>query len=421
MTVIHGVELGDAHADITSHDAYVHGVPHATFQRLRDEDPVSWWDEHDGGRGFWAVTRYDDLLRVSREVETFSSSRGIRMEDMDDEELAARHTMMETDPPDHTRLRRLVQKPFSRRAVIAYEEAIRVLTRRVLDDALPKGRFCFVEEVARKLPMRMLGQLLDLPEPDHDWLVSKGDALIGNSDERFTEAVVDKVDTSAYRLMPFRSPHALDLFDYGERLAIARRAAPGDDIVTALLAPTIDGEPLTEHEFKNFFTLLVAAGNDTTRYSMAGGLLALLQHPDQLALLRDHPELMESAVEEMLRWTTVTMHFRRTAMHDTELNGRAITAGDKVVIWFIAANYDERQFPDPFRFDIRRSPNDHVVFGRQSPHLCLGASLARMELQIVFSELLPRLADIRLDGAIERLRSNFISGITHLPVSVTLA
>jgi cytochrome P450 len=401
MTVIHGVDLGDAHADITSHDAYVHGVPHATFRRLRDDDPVSWWDEPDSGRGFWAVTRYDDLLRVSRDVETFSSSRGIRMEDMDDEELAARHTMMETDPPDHTRLRRLVQKPFSRRAVIAYEEAIRVLTRRVLDEALPMGRFCFVEEVARKLPMRMLGQLLDLPEPDHDWLVSKGDALIGNSDERFTEAVVDKVDTSAYRLMPFRSPHALDLFDYGERLAIARKAAPGDDIVTALLAPTIDGEPLTEHEFKNFFTLLVAAGNDTTRYSMAGGLLALLQHPDQMALLRDHPELMESAVEE--------------------LNGRSIKAGDKVVIWFISADYDERQFPDPFRFDIRRSPNDHVVFGRQSPHLCLGASLARMELQIVFSELLPRLADIRLDGAIDRLRSNFISGVTHLPVSVTLA
>jgi cytochrome P450 len=415
------VDLGDAHADITSHDAYTSGVPHATFRRLRDDDPVSWWDESDGGRGFWAVTRYDDVLRVSREVETFSSSLGIRLEDMDADELAARRTLMELDPPEHTRLRRQVQKPFGRRAVIAYEQAIRLLTRTILDEALPLGRFCFVEEIARKLPMRMLGQLLDLPEHDHDWLVTKGDALIGNTDERFTDVPVDKVDTTEYRLMPFRSPHALDLFAYAEDLARERRAHPGDDIVTALLAPSIDGEPLTEAEFKNFFTLLVAAGNDTTRYSMAGGLLALLQHPEQLAELRDHPEMMETAVEELLRWTTVTMHFRRTAMRDTELAGKQIAEGDKVLVWFISADFDERQFPDPFRFDLRRSPNDHVVFGRQSPHLCLGAALARMELKIVFSELLPRLADVRLDGPVERLRSNFISGVTRLPVSVSLA
>jgi cytochrome P450 len=196
-------------------------------------------------------------------------------------------------------------------------------------------------------------------------------------------------------------------------------------VITRLLAPTIDGEQITDLEFKNFFVLLVSAGNDTTRYTMAAGMKALIEHPDQFAALRDSigkdPTVMDRAVEEILRWGTVTMHFRRTAVHDVELRGKQIKAGDKVVIWFVSADYDRDQFPEPYRFDIGRTPNEHVAFGRMSPHLCLGAQLARMELKVLFEELLPRLSDAQLAGPVDRLRSNFIGGMKRVPISVSLA
>jgi cytochrome P450 len=416
------LDLGDAYADITSHDTYVAGVPHATFARLRREDPVSWWDEADGA-GFWAVTRYDDLLEVSRDHQRFTVTRGIRLEEMADDEMTSRRTMMEMDPPEHTRYRRLVSKPFSRREVYAYEHAIRMLARLVIDEVRDAGTdtFDFVEAIAKQLPMRMLGRLLGVPDEDGPWLVERGDALLGNTDPDFTSHPIDLVDTDQFRLVPFRSPAGIDLFTYAEEQARRRREHPTDDVISDLLAPMVDGDHLTDQEFDNFFTLLVAAGNDTTRYTMTQGILALVEHPDQMAALVEGTADMDAAVEEILRWGTVTMHFRRTAVADTELAGRSITAGDKVVIWFISADFDDAQFADPYRFDIRRSPNDHVAFGRLSPHLCLGAQLARMELKVLYEELLPRLADLGVDGPIERLRSNFISGIKRLPVRVTWA
>jgi len=423
-----GGDLGPADADIADPDTYTAGVPHATFLRLRRDDPVSWWDEdHAGGRGFWAVTRHADLLHVSRDVGTFSSAAGIRLEEMDPEETAARRTMMELDPPEHTGYRRLVSKPFSRREVQAYEQAIRTLARAVIDDALAAGpRFDFVDRIAKQLPMRMLGALLGVPDDDGPWLVEQGDALLGNTDPEFTSHPVGLVDTDEFRLMPFRSPAGIELFGYAQEQARIRREHPTDDVISDLLAPKIDGEVLTDHEFNNFFTLLVAAGNDTTRYTMTAGLQALIERPDQLAELRDSitrgdGELMASAVEEILRWGSVTMHFRRTATVDTTLGGREVRAGDKVVIWFVSADYDDAAFTDPFTFDIRRSPNQHVAFGLMSPHLCLGAQLARMEVKVLFEELLPRLADVRLDGPVDRLRSNFIAGIKRMPVAVAVA
>ena len=421
-------DLGPADADIADPDTYTSGVPHATFLRLRHDDPVSWWDEdHAGGRGFWAVTRHADLLKVSRDVGTFSSAQGIRLEEMDAEETEARRTMMELDPPEHTAYRRLVSKPFSRREVYAYEQAIRTLARAVVEEALAgEPSFDFVDRIAKQLPMRMLGTLLGVPEDDGPWLVEQGDALLGNTDPEFTTHPVGLVDTDEFRLMPFRSPAGIELFRYAQEQARRRRDHPTDDVISDLLAPKIDGDVLSEHEFNNFFTLLVAAGNDTTRYTMTAGMKALIERPDQLAELRDgivagDTDLVTSAVEEILRWSTVTMHFRRTATADTELGGRAIRAGDKVVIWFVSADYDDEAFADPFTFDLRRSPNPQVAFGLMSPHLCLGAQLARMEIKVLFEELLPRLADVRIDGPIDRLRSNFIAGIKRLPICVQVS
>ncbi|MBA3983989.1 MAG: cytochrome P450 [Acidimicrobiia bacterium] len=388
-------------------------------------EPVSWQDEQDGS-GFWSVVGYQDVLTVSRNVEVFSSSKGIRLEEMSDDETSARRTMMELDPPEHTAYRRLVSKPFSRKAVYAYEAAIRALASAVLDDALAETSFDFVDRIAKELPMRMLGALLGVSSDDGPWLVEQGDALLGNTDPEFTTHPVGLVDTDEFRLMPFRSPAGIRLFEYAQRQARARRRQPSNDVISDLLRPKLDGEELTEHEFNNFFTLLVAAGNDTTRYTMTAGMKALIERPEQLAELRDagvrgDDVLVASAVDEILRWGSVTMHFRRTALTDTELGGRQISAGDKVVIWFISADYDDTQFPDPFTFDIHRSPNAHVAFGLMSPHLCLGAQLARMEIKILFEELLPRLADVRFDGEIARLRSNFIAGIKRLPITVTPA
>jgi len=407
-------------ADLTDPDLYVTGVPHEVFRHLRDTDSVSWLPET-GGRGFWAVTRYADILAVSKNTRLFSSARGIRLEDMNDEEAAARRTMMELDPPEHTDYRRMVNPPFSHHDVQTYIESIRQLAREVIGTVRGEPSFDFVEAIARQLPMRMLGKMLGVPDADGAWLVRNGDALLGNADPEFTNFPVDLVDTSAYRLLPFRSPVSLELFAYAEKQAALRLEHPTQDVISMLLRPKRDGATLSEQEFKGFFTLLVAAGNDTTRYSMTAGLLALIEHPEQLERLRAGPDLMPCAVEEMLRWATATMHFRRTATQDTRLGGQEIRAGDKVVIWYVSGNFDERQFPDPYRFDITRQPNDHLAFGLQTPHKCLGEHLARAEMRVLFEELLPLVTDIRLDGRIERLRSNFICGIKHLPLRVTWA
>jgi cytochrome P450 len=416
---------GPTHADIVDPDTFAIGFPHATFERLRKEDPVSWWDEPDAS-GFWAVTRYHDLLEVSRQTKIFSNAQGITLEEMDAADFEARRNMLEYDAPEHTRFRRLVSKPFSRREVWAYENGLRLLAREVVDSALPLGATTsldFTEDIAKQLPMRMLGRLLGVPDEDGPWLVERGDALLGNFDPEMTEYPVGLVDTEEFKSMPFRSPAGVDLYRYAEQQAVLRRTNPTDDVISDLLAPTVDGERLTDAEFKNFFVLLVGAGNDTTRYTMAAGMKALAENPDQLARLTaavgNDPETVNRAVEEFLRWGTVTMHFRRTALVDTELQGRRIKAGQKVVIWFTSADYDDEVFTDPYRFDIDRWPNDHVAFGLRSPHLCLGAHLARLEIRVLLEELLPRVRGVAVTGPVERLRSNFMGGIKHLPLTIT--
>lgn len=406
--------------DITSHDTYLQGVPREYFRELRENDPVHWTDEPGGGRGFWSLTKYDDVLFASRNTDAFSSRYGIRLEDMNPEETEARRTLMEMDAPEHTRLRRLVSRPFAPKSVAGYEEAVRELAIEVLESLRGQEEFNFVQRVARELPMRMLGRLLGLPNDDLEWLVQRGDALIGNTDPDFTDYVVDQVDTSAYRLLPFRSPVSLELFEYATQALEERRLHPTHDILSALLEPTADGESLDDLALKNFFTLMVAAGNDTTRYSMTGGLLALCERPELYATLPSMTlEQRKSLVDEMLRWSTVTMHFRRTLTKDVELRGKQLRAGDKAVLWYTSANYDESHFENPDTFIADRSPNDHVAFGLHSPHLCLGAHLARLEMRVLFEEIAARWSSVEQAGPVERLRSNFISGIKTLPVRVT--
>lgn len=417
-------DLGPDDADISDHDVWTQGVPHATFARLRRDEPVAWIEEKETGEGYWAITKWDDAFRISRDVETFTSTGGIRLEQMDEDETAARKTMMEMDPPEHTRYRRLVSRGFTPRVVATYEAAIRGIAEEVLDRALPQGRFDFVTQIAQELPMRMLGRMLGTTDEDGHQLVEWGDALLGNTDPDFTEFPVGLVDTDEFRMMPFRSPATVEIFEFAARQAAARRTEPTDDVISQLLAPTTDGTPLTDLEFKNFFTLIVAAGNDTTRYTITHGLWVLMRHPQlfdtwRAAVLSGDTAVTESAVEEILRTGSVTTHFRRTASVDTEVRGQKIAAGDRVVLYYMSTDHDADKFAAPFRFDLLREGNEHMAFGRNGPHLCLGAWLARMEVKVVFEELLKRVVRMEQDGSIERLRSNFISGIKRLPVHVT--
>ena len=405
-------------ADLSSHDAFVDGVPHRTFEYLRREDPVAWFDERDES-GFWALTRHADIVAVNRNYRQFSSRHGIRMEEMADDERVARLTMMEQDPPEHTRLRRFVNRGFARPLVETYEQRVRDIVIRVLDRALARDEFDCVAEIAKPLPLTMLADVLGVSEEDGAWLAEKGDEMIGNSDPDFTDHVVDRVDTDAFRLMPFRSPAGAEVFEYAERQAEMRRRQPRDDVISLLLEPLPDGTPLTDLEFKNFFTLLISAGNDTTRYAIASSLHVLANEPHLLERLRHADERRwGTAVEELLRWSSPTMHFRRTAVEDFTMHGRTIRAGDKVILWFIAGDYDESVFEDPYRIDLARDPNPHMAFGRGGPHACLGMWLARLELRVVLQELVSRIRSIRQTGPEARLRSNFINGIKSLPVAV---
>jgi len=259
-----------------------------------------------------------------------------------------------------------------------------------------------------------------VPDQDLPMCVELGDAMIAQADPEYSRAVIDKEDTSEYRLLPFRSPAAVELMAYGHDLAERRRADPRDDLVTKLVQSEVDGERLTKAQFDNFFCLLIVAGNETTRHAITHGTKALVDHPDQWQRLRDDPALIPLAAEEILRYGSPTMHFRRTTLRDVEVQGTTIHEGDKVVVWFVSGNYDEDVFPNAERFDVGRDPNPHMAFGSGGPHVCLGAHLARLEVRVMFEEIVPRLKDLEITGPIERLRSNFINGVKHMPVKVEL-
>jgi len=404
----------DGFLNIADHDSYTDGVPHASFARLRAEDPVHWTIPTDGMRSFWSVTRQADILEANGKPEIFSSAQGIRIEDQSHEEYLARRTFQETDPPEHRVTRKLVNPAFSRPAIAQYEEMIRALAGDIVDAAFAKGSFDAVDMIAKQLPMMMLGRILGLPDSDLDWLVEKGDALIGNTDPDFTDHVVDKMDSDAYRLMPFRSPAGIDLYDYAETVFSGEKAVDPRGV----LHRVIDADAgLALPDFKNFFCLLVAAGNDTTRYSIAMALYLLTRHPELLEQLQSGT-VDDTAADEIIRLASPTMHFRRTATEDTMLGGQPIAKGDKVVLWFVSGNRDESVFADPHRPHLDRSPNPNVAFGQGGPHFCLGMWLARLEVKTVLQAMAARLASIEALEKPRWTRSNFICGVKSLPVRV---
>lgn len=409
----------DGHADLTSHDAFLSGPPHNTFARLRRDDPISWtpWD---AGQGFWSVTRNADILELNRQTDLLSSAQGIRMEDQTHEEYLARRTFQETDPPEHMQTRIKVAKAFSKPVIAQFEALIREICIEILDATLPMGTFDATKDIARQLPMRMLGRILGTPDEDLPWLVEKGDALIANTDPDFTAHVLDKMTTDEFRMMPFNSPAGAELFVYAKDL-MRKKAASGDTsgVLNMILQPGPDGQVMPEHEFRNFFCLLVAAGNDTTRYSIAAGIQALAHQPE-LLLQMQSGQVWDTAPDEIIRWATPALYFRRTATRDFTFRDKQIKAGDKVLYWFISGNRDETAIEDPMRVNLARTLNRHLSFGQGGPHVCLGMHLARLEVRVLFEEFAKRIKAIEPAGEHKFLRSNFVGGIKSLPVHVTL-
>lgn len=407
---------GVTEVDITDPNTYASGIPHATFAHMRVTDPVA--QRFYEGRPYWAVTRYEDLVTVTRDPALFSSARGMtNLWDLSQEAMDARRSIIDTDPPAHVRLRKLGIPAFTGRKVRNYEETTRTITTTLLQQALAAGHIDVVSAIAAPLPIRVIVGILGVPEEDTDFMVKLSDELVDGAD----------LPADAYgnvtplELLPFSSPAAHALFEYGKELGEERRRDPHDDLVTTLIQAEIDGDHLSEVEYANMFQVLVFAGNETTRTAISNGIAAFIDNPDQLELLHRNPELVDSAVEEIIRYASPVLHMRRTAMHDTELAGVQIRENDKVVIWYASANFDEAVFTDPLTFDITRPIKPpQVSFGAKGPHHCLGAPLARLEVKILLEEMIRLGIQFEGNGEIVRTRSNFVNGIASLPARVTV-
>jgi cytochrome P450 len=407
-----------ASIDVASQELYERGVPHEEFRLLREHDPVHWhpWDWQGGG--FWALTKHADVTQVSKDPETFSSAAGhIYLWDLEPDALEARRSLIETDGPAHARLRRIVSSAFTPKKVRDYEAYTREIAQELLDRAVDQGELDWVEGIAAPLPINVIVSILGIPDEDAEMMIELSNHLAeGTSDIPLDPNAYG--NTTPLRLLPFNSPASHALFEYGRRIGEERRRDPKDDLVSRLVHAEVDGDRLTDAEYTNFFQLMVFAGNETTRTAISQGMLALMEHPDEFERVFDEPELTDTAVEELIRWASPVMYFRRTATRDTELRGVPIAAGDKVVMWYVSANYDEEVFEDPYRLDLGRMPNEQASFGAGGPHYCLGAFLARLEIRILLEEIRARNVRFELAGEPKRLRSNFVNGLESMPVRV---
>jgi cytochrome P450 len=392
--------------DLLDPASFAHGHPHDQYRWLRRHDPVHWHEEPDGP-GFWAVTRYADVQTVSRDPKTFSSwEGGVMITDGAPELLAgSRLMMLYMDPPDHTRYRLLVNKGFTPRGASAWADRIGDLAGRIVDEVIEQGECDLVTALAGEMPSYVIAELMGIPLDD------------GRRLYELTEIMhsADASLTMEERLGAVGEMHA-----YATSVAETKRRDPKDDLATLLVQAEVDGGRLSDEEFNWFFLLLVNAGGDTTRNLVAGGIEALFHHPAERDRFAANPaELMPTAVEELLRYVSPVVHMRRTATRDFELAGTPITAGQKVVVFYAAANRDEAIFGDPDRLDLGRTPNPHIAFGGGGPHFCLGAHFARLETSAILAEIFTRMPDLEPTGLPERLVSNFIAGPRRFPVRFT--
>ena len=390
-----------------SFDFWLRDDVDGALARLRRERPIAWHAHPDSGRGFWSLTRFDDVAAASRDWETFSSAYGIQvLTDPEDTDRLNIRSMISTDPPKHTKLRSIVNRGFTPRMVAKAEDSVRRRAREIVDAIAPKGRVEFVSEVSAALPVAIICDMVGVPEPDRpklldltNRLLAGGDAEYGGTKESLAQA-------------------GHELRDYGLWLAKSRLAHPQEDIATTLVHAELDGEALPPEDLGPFILLLIAAGNETTRNAISHGLWALTQFPDEKRRwLQDLEGRAHTAAEEIVRWASPVLHMRRTLTRDVTFAGVEMRRGQKIAMWYISANRDEAHFPDPYRFDITRDPNHQGGFGTGGGHFCLGAHLARREVVVMMTELLGRLPDIEATARPEKLRSNFVHGIKRLPAA----
>ena len=413
-----GVDLDGEQLDLTDPRWYGAGFPHELFGRLRragavHRHPPVTVAGHHGAVEFWSVVAHAEIERANRDWETFSAFDGTGLAPSDPELRG--HMIVSMDPPDHTRVRRLISSGFTPRMIAALDAHIAERTGRILDDVAARGEIDFVRDVAYLLPMHVIADIVGIPEDERPWVFERTDVLLRSLAPGTPLSEADRLRAQA------------DVFAYAQQLSAARRANPRDDVWSQLALAELAGDDggstsLSELELDMFFVVLTLAGSETTRNALSQGLLALVDHPDQVAALRADPGLIGSATDEIIRWASPVLFFGRTATRDVELGGAAIRAGDRVVLWYPSGNRDERAFPDPFRFDVRRKPNPHVSFGGGGPHYCLGANLAKKEVQVMIGALLERFGTIEVTGAPEWAGTgpahNVGVSIDRLPVRV---
>ena len=403
--------------DLTNLDFFVTGDPHQVWKELRATDPVH-WTKRENKKGFWSITKYDDAQRVYRDPASFSSQGGIAIGFADapdpnqpSMQFGFGQMMITTDPPRHGRMRQMLNRRFTPRALAPLEPHVRAITGEILDAVGKRGQCDLVVDVAAKLPTAVICEMLAIPREDRDMMFALGNMAVGAEDPEY------QVDGSAQKT---GAQAQMEIFNYFMTLIGERRANPGPDLVSALVHGEIDGDRLTDIEVLFNCFILILGGQETTRNAITGGMNALMERPDDRERLRRDTSLLPVAIEEILRWTSPITHIMRTATRDVEIRGRTIRKGDHVVIWNPSGNRDEDVFPEPYRFDITRRPNDHIAFG-YGEHFCIGANLARLEMRVMLDELLRRMPDMAPAGPVEKLRSNLLAGIKHLPVTFTPA
>ncbi len=397
--------------DIYDPDAFVPGVPHDQFTILRAEAPVYKHADPERESGYWAVTRHEDCVTISRNPELFSShEETCFIFEMPEEQKAQQQMMLvNMDPPVHTRQRSLVNRGFTPRTIGKLEERIEKVCEEIVDKAVATGEGDFVTMVAAELPLVVIAEMIGVPYEDRHKLFEWSNRMLSGDDP---DVVSPEANAAA----------AMEVYAYANELAAERRKCPADDIITKLISPDEEGNVLDEFEFDLFFVLLMVAGNETTRNAISGGMQALIENPEQWERLKADPQgLKGTAADEIVRWVSPVMDFRRTVMKDTELGGVQLKAGDKIVMYYPSANRDETVFENADQFDVGRNPNPHIGFGGGGPHYCLGRHLAKLEIELMLETLARKIDTVELTGPVDRLRSNFINGIKRMPVRITPA